>query len=553
VAPSSIAPVKIQVVFQGGGAKLCALMAVVGVLREFEDRGLITVGRSAGSSAGAIAAVMLASDKPVSSFISELKEIAPTYVSKIGATGLYGYWRMWRGKALYDRLVLADFFRDLFCSDSDQRVKDLRLGTEIYFTDLYSLDARIASTDESIPIALANSCRVPLAFSGFASDDSHVDGGLALNLPVDNLLKHESENGRVIGISFNSKFANKSFDSLIDYTKQLFSAAIQAGVNRSKLLLGPNNVFSIETDIETFDFDRALDVGLSDKFEIIKYQFRDWLTAWLRDAQPLIPPSPSGPSRFIYPILNAVPLHSSVVQELHARSVGDVFTHGELISGYDTAILENGNFTGKYRSKVFNKLWIKKKTNVLSFDFQAGRSDATFDDLKFAFMAIDNQGRPLPFVGHVQELTRPADKLRSFRLFLFFDSSLMPDAADQPYVIEIQYEIDDPFENLQTQRDSLTLTGAQGGADEMIVAVAFPKAKLPATFNVRDAASVALSDREAFNILMFENETMVPSAALELAELIDKFDLTASPEHYFIVGRRLKNAEQGDCFGLAWG
>jgi predicted acylesterase/phospholipase RssA len=101
----------------------------------------------------------------------------------------------------------------------------------------------------AIPTALAKSCRVPIAFSGFASNDTYVDGGLALNLPADRLLKEESTFGRVIGISFTTRFANKSFVSLIDYTKQLFSAAIQAGVNRSKLLLGPANVFSIETDI----------------------------------------------------------------------------------------------------------------------------------------------------------------------------------------------------------------------------------------------------------------------------------------------------------------
>jgi len=553
VSSSQIKPVKIQVVFQGGGAKLCALMAVVEVLKEFQDSGLVTIGKAAGSSAGAIAAVMLGSPRPMSIFKGELKKISPSYVSKIGDAGLLDYWRIWRGKALYDQLVLEDFFRELFCPNADQRVKDLRLGTEIYFTDLYSLDARIAPADESIPTALAKSCRVPLAFSGFASNDSHVDGGLALNLPVDNLLRDESTDGRVIGISFSSKFSNKSFASLVDYTKQLFSAAIQASVNRSKLLLGAANVFSIETDIGTFDFDRALNAGLDDKFEIIKYQFRDWLFAWLRNAQPLMTPSPSGPSRFIHPILNSAPLPSSVVKELHERSVSDVFTHGELISGFDTAILEGGVFTGKYRSRVLKKLWIRKRTNILSFDFQAGRTTATFADLKFGFMAIDKGGHALPFVGHVQELTRDGDKLRSFRLYLFFENSLIPDTADQPYVIEIQYEIDDPFADLQTQRDSLTLTGAQGGADEMIVGVAFPKHKLPGNFTVSDAASVPVHDHQAFNIVMLDTETIVPSEAMELAELVDKFELVASPEHYLIVGRRLKNAKQGDCFGLVWG
>jgi hypothetical protein len=311
-------------------------------------------------------------------------------------------------------------------------------------------------------------------------------------------------------------------------------------------------VFSIETDIEMFDFEKALSVGLEDKYEIIKYQFRDWLIEWLRNAQPLMKPSTAGPSRFIHPILNSVPLPSAIVRELQERTISDVFTHGELISGYDTAILADGQFTGKYKSRVLKTLWIKKRTNFLSFDFQAGRSAAIFDDLKFGFMAVDNLGKPLTFVGHVQELTEEDDRLRSFRLYLLFEAPLSPDSADQPYVVEVQYEIDDPFADLH-ERDSLTLTGAQGGANEMVIGVAFPKHRLPPSFIIKDVAEVPISQHADFNVDLREGETIVPSERLQLSEIIDKFDLSGAPDQYFFVGSRLKNAKQGDCFGLAWG
>jgi len=58
----------------GGGARLCLLMAVCSVL-EADRR--IQVTRMAGSSAGAIAAAMLASEKKIETYIADLKRIAP--------------------------------------------------------------------------------------------------------------------------------------------------------------------------------------------------------------------------------------------------------------------------------------------------------------------------------------------------------------------------------------------------------------------------------------------------------------------------------------------
>ena len=62
---SSEDAVPVQVVFQGGGAKLCVLMAVCEVLKEFQSQGRIVINRVAGSSAGGIAAAMLSSNKPI--------------------------------------------------------------------------------------------------------------------------------------------------------------------------------------------------------------------------------------------------------------------------------------------------------------------------------------------------------------------------------------------------------------------------------------------------------------------------------------------------------
>ncbi len=52
--------IKIQVAFQGGGAKFAALLAVVETLQELQKSGDIEVTRVSGASAGAIAAAILA-------------------------------------------------------------------------------------------------------------------------------------------------------------------------------------------------------------------------------------------------------------------------------------------------------------------------------------------------------------------------------------------------------------------------------------------------------------------------------------------------------------
>lgn len=347
-------PIPIQVVFQGGGAKLCVLMAVCEVLKRYEDENRIVVQRVAGSSAGAIAAVMLASKKSVETYKAEVKSIGKSFLSEMQINHLLGVWRILTGKAYYGNVSLESFFEKLICSNGGPKsVADLRCDPQLYFTDLYSLRARVSQPEELIPSALAKSCRFPFAFVGYKSGDVEVDGGLALNLPVDHLKRDESLKGNVIGIGFSTGFGEPKTTHLISYAQQLYSAAIESGVARSEAILGPNNVFRIDTAIGTFDFDLALAEGFDIHYQLVAGQFQTWLDTWLKSFGPIeLAPTATmlGKSyRLIRPPLTNSPLAPAVVRELNEKEAS---YHVKTASTHDVALAdEEGRFIDRYRSR----------------------------------------------------------------------------------------------------------------------------------------------------------------------------------------------------------
>jgi predicted acylesterase/phospholipase RssA len=239
---SSEDAVPVQVVFQGGGAKLCVLMAVCEVLKEFQSQGRIVINRVAGSSAGGIAAAMLSSNKPIPQFKVEIKNLAEAHIRDLKVWRVWGFLRVLGGWPYFRKIDLQTFFHDLFCKNGGPlKVSDLQPTTQIFFTDLYSMASRLVPPDEPLPKALAKSCNFPFAFVGSKSGLTEVDGGLALNLPVDNLKKDASTHGEVIAVSFDAGFNTQKGHPLIAFTQSLFSAAIESGVERSRALVGQHS------------------------------------------------------------------------------------------------------------------------------------------------------------------------------------------------------------------------------------------------------------------------------------------------------------------------
>lgn len=550
---SEFRPVPIQVVFQGGGAKLCVLMAVCEILKKYEEENRIVVRRVAGSSAGAIAAVMLASKKSMETYKAEVKSIGKTFLSEMRTNHLVGVWRILTGNAYYGRVSLESFFEKLICENGGPRsVADLRCDPQLYFTDLYSLRARVSPPEEPIPAALAKSCRFPFAFVGYKSGDVQVDGGLALNLPVDSLKRDESLKGNVIGIGFSSGFGEPKKGDLISYAQQLYSAAIENGVARSEAILGPNNVFRIATAIGTFDFELALAEGFDVHYQLVAGQFQTWLDTWLKSFGPIdIPPTATmlGKSyRLIRPPLTNTPLAPAVVRELDEREVS---YHVKTASTHDVALFDgNGQFIDRYRSRNIMKFTISKPTNVMQFTFQTGKA-ATFSEIDLGCGAVNNQGVSLAFALHVQELPIPDDLLKTFRVYLFFENSLLPDDPHQPYIIDYQYEAIDPYPHLG-KKPIYSALATRAFADEMIVAAAFPCNELTKNLRHYDLASRSkeqLKDLECDVSL----DEITESQELPRTDFMHMLQLEHPPEKYVLFGRIVKNHPPKKHFGLVIG
>lgn len=541
-------PVRIQVVFQGGGAKLCLLMAVAEVLQQHKG---IELRRIGGSSAGAIVAAMLASKTPIGEYKERLIRIAPGYLKATDVGLLRGLWRIARGKAFFEGLNLAAFFKELFCPNSEPtKLSDLAIAdTHIYYTDLYSLASRVAPADEPLATALAKSCRFPLALVGASSGNTEVDGGLALNLPVDRFKDEESKFGPVIAIGFTNRFGTPADNNVLAYTQQLFSAAVQAGVARSETILGIQNVHRIDTEIETFDFETALGEGFGTSYMLAKQRFDTWLAEWLR----LHGRSAANTTtQLVHPVITSNPWPLALTRELDARSRAAPLTKAKSLRHAETAILDDtGAFTGKYKSRAIKIFTLMRPTNVLQFEFQIGK-EGSFSAANLGCMAMDANGTPLAFSTHVQEMSTPHVPLRTFRVYILFEQTIGPESSNQPYCIEYKYEATGAYPNLSTGAEAASLGMLQGEAESAVLCVAFPRSVLgDKAPTITDIASATKGQLNAAQYGLTDGEVFCPSETLAVHEFIDLLSIAPhSTERFVFVGRRVLSSNLGSTFGF---
>jgi predicted acylesterase/phospholipase RssA len=536
--------VPVQVVFQGGGAKICVLMAVCEVLKEFQSQNRIVVNRVAGASAGAIAAAMLSSKKPIPQFKTEIRQLGQTHIGAMNVWRVFGLLRVLKGRPYFPKLNLEDFFHDLFCKNNGPRkVSELQPITEIFFTDLYSMTSRPVPADEPLPKALAKSCNFPFAFVGSKSGLTEVDGGLALNLPVDNLKKNISTLGEVIAISFDAGFNTQKDHALIAFTQSLFSAAIESGVERSRELVGRQNVFQTSTEIGTFEFERALSEGLGTHYDLAKERFTGWLNNWLL---PYERQKPIYHSRFIRPIISNNPLAPAVIRQIDDDLKSSPCTRGKKGFVFDVALFnKEGKFANRYKTKMAQTLEVIRPMSVLQIDFQIGRGDAFSAAHLLCCASI--QGRTLPFVPNVQELPTDGGELRSFRLYYYFESRLEPNVV---LAIEHEFEADDSYPKLGSDLEDSILRPLLGDAEEMTLAVAFPSTRIPPQPTVTDIGALSANQRERLG-LSGPRAQLVVSQPILYDDVMTQLPLEQPMESYYVVARRAFNIKKGQGFGFA--
>jgi predicted acylesterase/phospholipase RssA len=534
--------VPVQVVFQGGGAKICVLMAVCEVLKKFDDDQRIKITRVAGSSAGAIAAVMLGSKKPMSDFRIELRNIAEKHLPFMNVSTLRGSWRVYRGRAWFSDIRLSEIFNQLFCKNGGpQYIHNLEIPTELYTTDLYTLSSKPIGQSESIPQALAKSCNFPFAFIGPGSDQIDVDGGLALNLPVDNI-RRDKTRGEVIAISFNNTFGERKGNPLLSFAKNLFSASIQSGVERSRSLIGEENVFSIDTAIDTFDFHKIIGSGLTKDYKDASDAFNEWFVKWL---EPYEKTSTIHSSRFVRAAVGD--LRPALIRQIDDDLNSISRIKGNEIFVSDVAIIDNNSgFTGRYRTNMSMTLEITKPTNVIQMEFDIG-AGGIFSDAH-VLCAASSSYREIPFTPRVQELETTNKGLRVYRLYYYFDEQLVPKPGEI-IAIQYQYEADDPYPELGIGKEISAVSSMLGGAEVITFVVAFPKSRIKHQPVTKDLASLSDEEQRAFGAAGLVGR-LVSSQPIGFPDVAGRVNLDTPLNEYYLVARRAYNVNKNQSCGF---
>lgn len=275
-------PRPIQLVLQGGGAKIFALIAALEALDQAVRDGKIAVKRIAGTSAGAILGTLYAAGiDPLT--IREAFSSVPLD-RMMSFRGVWGkgsaILRALRSRPLADDRMIAGLLDRLLRAKLQQvrrsepvLLKELRIPTVLVASDVSGrkrivYDSEGDGRDRSAVSCVLDSCAIPFFFRAAGRDSQPLvlDGGLCENLPSDLLAPGIAQYGDIVAISFVEE-APATPRTPRDLALALLDTAINASVRRSK---AAGNLFVIELDscsIGTFDFakaQRALEAHSSD-------------------------------------------------------------------------------------------------------------------------------------------------------------------------------------------------------------------------------------------------------------------------------------------------
>lgn len=284
-------PVRVQLAIQGGGAKICGLLAAMEAIQDFEAQKELTVTRIAGTSAGSIVAALHAAKIKASETRDRLRDEG----ARFNLASLFPalHWGMapgliflrrpfWREppirallqKQLTKAKVDGETFGDLYRHSGVELI--------VVATDLTNAKAVVyGRSDESVVDAVLDSCAVPFYLRVHGGARVIVDGGICENFPSDSLKGKETEFGPIVGIGF-AEPSREPPTSLPSFALALIETAMSHSMARARRELPEWAMHRIRTDIGTFDFYAGLHRGLDeDHYGRILSETREFLRNYL--------------------------------------------------------------------------------------------------------------------------------------------------------------------------------------------------------------------------------------------------------------------------------
>ncbi|WP_273023154.1 patatin-like phospholipase family protein [Rheinheimera sp.] len=263
-------PIRINIAFQGGGAKLAALIECAKQLQTLEKQDKIKIVSLAGTSAGSIAAGLLATGFDFSKADERIEVLFHNLQSRLKVKNLLGSKtlgtlnKIRSGMSIYDSSALTDFLDKLFkdYAQGTTKFSELKYPLKVVVTDLSSCSKKtycsLKTPESKLIEAISNSCSLPFIFHSHNSNKYYVDGGLCENLPVEEFDVNDGVYNIAIGFKDEDGGTFNKFDGTLDYVERVISSSINNGVQRSENSTKCNYVIKLTPIINTLQFSEAI-------------------------------------------------------------------------------------------------------------------------------------------------------------------------------------------------------------------------------------------------------------------------------------------------------
>lgn len=290
---------KVQIAFQGGGARLVLFYGVIKALQKLEMDGLIEVTRVSGASAGGIAAALFAGRANIDTLVIYHKTLVnsgeileafpdlsdPNILQKLVNFGKVAV----AGQSLGDETKFAKILQDSLkvSGVKARRINELEIPCFINCTDIVEHKVVTAEPEQSLVQALVDSAAIPFLFR---NSGQKIDGGILDNLPVELLVSGEEiipPHGKAVGISFLPDQHSAPVTKPADLAKRLLETVINERVERSKMLLGTDYFLELDTkygptELSTFSVQDYFDtIENTTILELVEARTIEWFKMYL--------------------------------------------------------------------------------------------------------------------------------------------------------------------------------------------------------------------------------------------------------------------------------
>lgn len=278
---------RINCIFQGGGANFATLLCAVEALGQLEEEGFLVLTGAAGTSAGSLAAACLAHPTPNPELIQKIINVSTENLNRFviprNRVGLA--YKVIRGEPLIQEKNLESVIRDFFkIEQRSYSFEDTKIPLYVCAADIKRSKRVIYKKGSEKPLdeALSNSCAIPFVFRGFSDGTSISDGGIMANLLDQSVF--EDTGAYTLAFSFQQPEV-EDYDGLLPFAGRIIGSMITNAVNetRVQILQSGGYVCELPAYFGTLDFASALielkdENFRSDIIEKCKGRIKDGLT-----------------------------------------------------------------------------------------------------------------------------------------------------------------------------------------------------------------------------------------------------------------------------------